>query len=60
MIHSHWRGFRASLAVLAVGVLSGCAAPGPKIHSSTDDAADFARYRTFAFVVPLSTDRANY
>jgi hypothetical protein len=46
----------AGLALL----LTACATTGPQIRSNVDAATDFSRYRSFAFVEPLGTDRASY
>jgi hypothetical protein len=39
--------------------LAGCAS-GPTIRSNVDPGADFARFQTFNFMQPLSTDREGY
>lgn len=39
--------------------ISACAS-GPQVKSDYDRSADFAAYRTFAFMEPLGTDRAGY
>jgi hypothetical protein len=50
----------AAMAVLlAVLVLGGCATK-PNVRSDYDHSADFARYRTFNFASPLSTDKLGY
>jgi hypothetical protein len=41
-------------------LLAACETPGPEIDAQTRPDADFSRYRTFAFVQPLSTDRKEY
>jgi hypothetical protein len=41
-------------------MLMGCGASGPTVRSSAEQGADFTRYRTFAFLQPLSTDREGY
>lgn len=43
----------------AAGLLAGCAS-GPTLRSDYDHSANFAQYRTFAFMSPLGTDRAGY
>lgn len=40
-------------------LLAGCAT-GPAVRSNVDPAVDFSRFQTFAFMEPLSTDRAGY
>lgn len=47
------------LALGAASLLSACAT-GPTIRSDYDHAADFAQYRSFGFMSPLGTDKANY
>lgn len=42
-----------------VGVLAACS-NAPIVRSDYDPRADFASYRTFAFMEPLGTDRAGY
>jgi hypothetical protein len=57
------RSFTAtSLAAVALGalVLAGCAAPKPTLRSDYDRSADFATYRTYAYVDPVGTDKAGY
>lgn len=49
--------FLTALAV--VGLLAACS-NAPIVRSDYDPRADFASYRTFAFVEPLGTDRAGY
>jgi Domain of unknown function (DUF4136) len=39
--------------------LAGCATP-PDVRVSLDRSVDFTKYRTFAFVSPLGTDRGGY
>jgi len=39
--------------------ITACAS-GPQVKSDYDQSADFAAYRTFAFMEPLGTDRAGY
>ena len=39
--------------------ITACAS-GPQVRSDFDQSADFAAYRTFAFMEPLGTDRAGY
>lgn len=46
--------------VLAAALLAGGCATGPDVRVDYDRAADFASYKTFAFVSPLGTDRAGY
>jgi hypothetical protein len=52
---------RLLLAGSLAGVLAltGCAS-GPTIRSNVDPGADFARFQTFNFMQPLSTDREGY
>jgi hypothetical protein len=49
------------LACSLLGLLAaaGCAS-GPTIRSNADASVDFSGFRTFAFMQPLSTDRAGY
>lgn len=48
------------LALLAIGALiQGCAS-GPEIRADANPEANFAQYRTFAFLDPLATDKAGY
>jgi Domain of unknown function (DUF4136) len=47
------------VAALAALALAGCAST-PSIYVDTDPAADFAAYRTYDFVAPLSTDGPGY
>jgi hypothetical protein len=46
-------------AVVTAGLLAACSNT-PIVRTDYDPRADFAAYRTFAFVDPLSTDRAGY
>ena len=39
--------------------ITACAS-GPQVRSDYDQSADFAAYRTFAYMEPLGTDRAGY
>ena len=39
--------------------LAGCAT-GPRISSEADPEADFSRYRTFGFYVPLALEKEGY
>jgi hypothetical protein len=47
------------LGLLAALLLGGCAS-GPTVRTGSAPGADFASYRTFGFVTPLSTDRAGF
>lgn len=50
----------ALVPVLAVvGLLSACSS-GPTIRSDYDHSANFAQYRSFAFMSPLATDTSGY
>ena len=51
--------FRKSLLLLALGLLVACASV-PEYRSDFDRSADFASYRTYAFVKELGTDRGGY
>lgn len=53
------RLLRLAAATLAAAGLAGCAT-GPDVRVNVDPATDFTRYKTFAFVKPLGTDRAGY
>jgi hypothetical protein len=46
-------------SLLSLLAVTGCAS-GPTIRSNVDPATDFSGFRTFAFLTPLSTDRAGY
>jgi len=46
-------------ATLLVGLMAACS-NAPIVRSDYDPRADFASYRTFAFMEPLGTDRAGY
>lgn len=52
-----------SILALAAGAvllaLAGCATP-PEVRADFDRTAEFAKYKTFAFVTPLGTDRNGY
>lgn len=50
---------KALTAVLFAGLLSACAS-GPTLRSDYDHQANFGKYRTFAFMQPLGTDKAGY
>lgn len=59
--HSAPRAVRRVAAfALAAFALAACAASGPSIRSDYDRSADFAAYRTYAYVQPAGTDRAGY
>ena len=60
MNHDHSRR-RLLLAGSLLGLLAmtGCAS-GPTIRSNADPGVDFARFQTFNFMQPLSTDREGY
>lgn len=45
---------------LAVVLLAGCAAVGPKIRIDYDRTADFSAYRSYGFPAELGTDRGGY
>lgn len=48
---------RRLLALASVALLLGACTSGAEIRTSKDPAADFAGFRTFGFMQPLSTDR---
>jgi hypothetical protein len=48
------------LAAFIVCFVAACVAPGPKIRTDYDHAADFSAYRTFSFVKETGTDRGGY
>jgi len=54
--HTAWRW----LWLLPLTLLISACASGPQVKSDYDHNADFAAYRTFAFMQPLGTDRAGY
>jgi hypothetical protein len=55
------RILRALVVALLGGCLAACATTGgPDVHSTFDQATDFAQYRTFGFVEPAGTDQAGY
>ncbi|KFN49164.1 DUF4136 domain-containing protein [Arenimonas composti] len=47
------------LALAALLLLAACAT-GPRISTDADPAADFSRYRTWAFHAPLAVEREGY
>jgi len=47
----------SSLALVAL--LAGCAAPGPTIIANANPETDFSGFRTYNYMQPLSTDRAD-
>lgn len=53
---------RLGTAAVALGALAlaGCAAPKPTLRTDYDRSADFATYRTYAYVNPVGTDKAGY
>lgn len=51
--------FRFLGAMVLVGLMAACSNT-PIVRSDYDPRADFASYRTFAFIEPLGTDRAGY
>ncbi|MCM0036621.1 MAG: DUF4136 domain-containing protein [Burkholderiaceae bacterium] len=51
--------FRFLGATVLVGLMAACS-NAPIVRSDYDPRADFASYRTFAFMEPLGTDRAGY
>jgi hypothetical protein len=50
----------AVLVVAAVSMLIAGCATKPNVRSDYDHSADFAKYRTFNFASPLSTDKLGY
>ncbi len=46
-------------SLLGLLAIAGCAS-GPTIRSNADQSVDFARFQTFNFMQPLSTDREGY
>ncbi len=46
-------------SLLGLAVVSSCTS-GPTIRSNMDESVDFHRFRTFAFLDPLGTDRDGY
>jgi len=48
------------VVLAAAAVLLAACATGPEIQQDTNPAAEFARYKTFAYFSPLATDRAGY
>jgi hypothetical protein len=53
------RALQLASAALCLLLLGGCAS-GPTVRTNVDPAVDFSRFTTFAFMQPLSTDRAGY
>lgn len=49
-----------TLLLLSALLLVGCASHGPTVQSDYDPDADFASYKTFAFIQPLGTDKPGY
>lgn len=56
-LHARWFGNWVFLAVAVL--LTGCATTA-NVRTGTAPDTDFAEFRTFSFVSPLSTDRAGY
>jgi hypothetical protein len=50
---------RLTLLFLSVLFLAACAAPGPRISTTTNPATDFSSFKTFGFMSPAGTDRPN-
>ncbi len=46
-------------AIALLALLTACAASGPRVRTNVDPAADFSSIKTFGFMQPLGTDRAN-
>lgn len=55
----HRRVWLGAVALAAAALLAGCAT-GPEVRTTVERGTDLSRYRTFAFVSPLGTDRAGY
>lgn len=56
------RRYLTLVALIGIALLSACAGTTgstPSIVTNKDPAADFDRFRTFAFVEPLGTDRGD-
>jgi uncharacterized lipoprotein YajG len=51
--------FMCALAAAATVLISACANT-PTIHRDTNPAATFSSYKTFAFLLPLATDKFPY
>jgi hypothetical protein len=49
-----------AFALLGAALVAASCTSGPRVRAERDPAADFSRYRTFAFADPLGTDRAGY
>src|SRR4051794_20080276 len=49
-----------SIAAGSIAALVACAPPKPTLHSDYDRGANFANYRTYAYVNPVGTDKAGY
>lgn len=54
------RGFLRRLWLIPLVFLVSACASGPEVRSDYDQNANFASYRSFAFMEPLGTDRAGY
>ncbi len=46
-------------AIALLALLTACAASGPRVNTNVDPSADFSSIKTFGFMQPLGTDRAN-
>jgi Domain of unknown function (DUF4136) len=48
------------LAIAATCLTLGACANVPQVRATYDSTADFTKYKTFAFISPLATDRSGY
>lgn len=55
----HYPYLLLACSLLGLALVSSCTT-GPTIRSNVDESVDFHRFRTFAFLNPLGTDREGY
>ena len=51
--------FRATIALVAVALITACASP-VKIHSDYDRSIDFSQYKTYGYYTPMGIENPNY
>jgi hypothetical protein len=59
-MNARFTRLRAGMLLLAGAMLVSACATGPEIRHDISPTANFAAYRTFGFLAPLSTDKAGY